>query len=47
MANQFYKTETCTQCGSPWNAPDLVNCRRCKQRELKRARTRRKKAQLS
>lgn len=45
MANQFYKTETCAQCGNPWNAPDLVNCRRCKQRELKRARVRRKKAE--
>lgn len=45
MANQFYKTETCSQCGNPWEKPDLVNCRRCKQRELKRARTRRKKAE--
>nr|DAS15229.1 MAG TPA: zinc-ribbon family protein [Caudoviricetes sp.] len=45
MANQFYKTETCSQCGNPWEKPDLVNCRRCKQRELKRARVRRKKAE--
>ena len=33
------------QCGNPWEKPDIVNCRRCKQRELKRARTRRKKAE--
>nr|DAR47281.1 MAG TPA: zinc-ribbon family protein [Caudoviricetes sp.] len=45
MANQFYKSETCSQCGNPWEKPDLVNCRRCKQWELKRARTRRKKAE--
>lgn len=45
MANQFYTTETCSQCGNPWEKPDLVNCRRCKQRELKRARVRRKKAE--
>lgn len=34
----------CTQCGSNWDTPDLVDCKRCKLREIKRAYLRRKKA---
>lgn len=30
----------CSRCGSSWEHPDIINCKRCKERELERARRR-------
>lgn len=43
MPNQ-YTSERCSQCGAPWETPNITSCRRCRQRENDRRRAAAKKA---